>query len=100
MSDILDFYLPLPAILSHLDPKKPLCNGGGGSPKAPPPPPPQPAPYRADASQGQQANNNAALRQGLKKTILSNIGATPNNQTLGVANNLLASAAPNPVKLQ
>ena len=99
--DSLDFWYPSPAMLSFID-NRPLCNGGG-SPSAPPPPPAQPAPYRADTSQGTQANNIAALRQGLRKTILStqtsntSPGNTP-NQTLGVGNNLLASATPN--KLQ
>jgi hypothetical protein len=87
MLDYLDFYIPCPAMLSYID-KRPLCNGG--SPQAPPPPPPQPAPYRADSSQGEQAINSAAIRQGLRKTILA--GQTvPTSQSLGVGNNLLAS---------
>lgn len=77
MSDILEFYLPSPAMLSYVD-NRPLCNKGAS---APPPPPPPIAPIRADLEDGTASAANAAKRRrGIKSTILE----TPKvNNTLG-----------------
>ena len=94
-----DFLLHTPAILFHVDPRKPLCNGGG-SPSAPPPPPVQPAPYRADSGGGEQAVTVAKRRQGLKKTILSERKMVPIAENtaatkLGETGNVMTSVGSN-----
>lgn len=66
----LDYYLPLPSIMSHMDPRKPLCNMGG-KPKKPEPPPPIVAPVRADKEDGfDNALKSRKNRKGLRSTIL------------------------------
>lgn len=82
--EYLDYCPLIPAILSHMDRNKPLCNGGG--PKAPPDPPPVTAPFRADTADGnKQAQGVARNRKGLRSTILQQeSGLTNTNTKLGV----------------
>lgn len=75
MSDILDLFMEMPAILMHVDSRKPLCNKGGA--QKPTPPPPAMAPYEevqggADTSFSKMA----VQRKGLRSTILSQPGLT------------------------
>lgn len=69
MSDILDFYMELPAMMAHVDPRKPLCNKGA---QKPPKPPPAMAPYEEVQGSADTSFSKIAMqRKGLRSTILS-----------------------------
>lgn len=70
MRDFEDFYMEMPAIMAHVDTRKPLCNKGKAS--KPKPPPPAMAPYEeVTGSADTSFNKMAQRRQGLRSTILS-----------------------------
>lgn len=99
-----DFYIEMPAFLSHVD-SRPLCNKGASKPKSPPP---AVAPYRAQEDDMQtEAQRIAGRRKGLRSTILgmptgagtapgapttSSPGMAPASSTLGAQSTALGSA--------
>ena len=93
MNDYLDFIIPAPAILSYLDPKKPLCNGGS-KPKSPPKPAPITAPPRSEPESGvEDAIFTSRRRKGLRKTILSNMNEESFNSDTRPGNAILGSSS-------
>ena len=86
--EYLEYFIPQPAILCHMDRRVPLCNKGA---KAPPPPPPVMAPYEEVEGMASPAATAAVRnRRGLKSTIMSMFNRAPMYEsTLGMTQPVL-----------